>query len=157
MSGVPGGVLKRVLRVPLLVYRAHLGLLLGHRFLFLAHRGRRSGRRYEVVLEVIRHDPRTGESVVMSGFGRDASWFRNIEAGGAIEVRIGRRRFVPEQRILGSDEAAAALADYERRNRIAAPLVRAVLGRLAGIRYDGSPRARAEVVARLPLVAFRPR
>jgi hypothetical protein len=57
--------------------------------------------------------------------------------------------------MVGIDEVGA-LADYERRNRIAAPLVRAVLSRLAGFRHDGSDAARRRLVRTLPLVAFRP-
>jgi deazaflavin-dependent oxidoreductase (nitroreductase family) len=153
----PRGLLRAALRLPVLLFRARLGFLLGHRFLLLVHRGRRSGRRYEVVLEVIRHDRERNESVVLSGFGPRASWYRNLRAGPAVEVRIGRDRYSPVHRILGPREAVDALADYERRNRLIAPLVRAVLGRLAGIGYDASPQAREQLVARLPLVAFRPR
>ena len=46
------------------------------------------------------------------------------------------------------------LADYERRNRTAAPILRAVLSRLAGFHYDGRERARRELVDVLPLIAF---
>ena len=53
-------------------------------------------------------------------------------------------------------EAAMVMAGYEQRNRLAAPLVRMVLSRLAGWRYDGSDAARRRLVRALPLVAFRP-
>jgi hypothetical protein len=58
---------------------------------------------------------------------------------------------------LGTDEAVGVLADYERRNRIAVPLVRAVLSKLAGFRHDGSDAAQRRLVRTLPLVAFRAR
>ena len=93
----------------------------------------------------------------MSGFGRDAQWYRNVRAGGAAEVAIGRRRFAPHVRFPDDEEAAGIVGHYERRNRLAAPLVRFVLSRLAGFRYDGSGDARLALVRRLPLVAFRPR
>jgi hypothetical protein len=104
---------------------------------------------------VVRWDGQRGEAVVMSGWGRKASWFRNVEAGGAVEVQLGRERFAPEVRVLEPEEAAAVLADYERRNRLAGPVVRAVLSRLAGFRYDGSADGRRRVVEQLPLVGFR--
>ena len=37
-----------------------------------------------------------------------------------------------------------------------APIVRRVLSRLLGWRYDGSEDARRRLVCQLPLVAFRP-
>ena len=148
-------LLKAALRGPVLLYKLRLGFLLGHRFLLLTHRGRRSGRLYRTVVEVVRWDAERGEAIVMSGWGRRANWFRNVEAGGAVEVELARERFAPEVRVLEPEEAAAVFADYERRNRLAAPVVRAVVSRLAGFRYDGSEEARRRVVEQLPLVGFR--
>ncbi len=93
----------------------------------------------------------------MSGFGRGSQWYQNVLASDPFEVRIARLRFKPRVRQLESDEAADVLAAYERRNRVAAPLVRAILSKLTGFRYDGSVSARRRAVHVLPLVAFRPR
>jgi hypothetical protein len=46
---------------------------------------------------------------------------------------------------------------YERRNRFIAPVIRLVLSRLLGWRYNGSEGDRRRLVAQLTLVAFRPR
>jgi deazaflavin-dependent oxidoreductase (nitroreductase family) len=151
----PGPVLRRLLALPAGAYRVDAGWLLGHRFLLLTHRGRRTGRVYRTVLEVMRWQPARAEAVVMSGFGPASQWYRNVRAGGALEIRLGRERFHPAVRPLSEDEAVAVLADYERRNRLIAPMVRAVLTRLAGVRYDGSDSSRRRVVQALPLVAFR--
>jgi deazaflavin-dependent oxidoreductase (nitroreductase family) len=148
--------MRQVLRAPNALFRFGLGPLLGHRFLQLTHRGRRTGQLHQVVLEVVQWRPAEREAIVLSGLGRDAQWYRNVQAGGAVEVRIARGRWMPVARVLEPLEAAAALADYERRNRWAAPIVRRVLGRLAGFPYDGSPAARERLVAELPLVGFRP-
>lgn len=156
MPPVPGPLARRLLRAPVWLYEHDAGWLLGERFLLLTHVGRRTGRRYETVLEVVGSDRATGEVVVMAGFGRAANWFRNIQAQPAVEVAVGRRRFRPAHRVLGDDEAAAVLDGYERRNHLIAPVVRRVLSRLVGWHYDGSEAARRRLVAELPLVAFRP-
>jgi hypothetical protein len=106
------------------------------------------------VLEVVAWRPAAREAVVLSGVGQRSQWYRNVLAGQAVEVRVARLRFAPDVRPLGSEEAVGVLADYERRNRLAAPLVRAVLSKLAGFRYDGSEPARRRLVHTLPLVAF---
>lgn len=152
----PNPVLRRVFRAPVYLYRWRCGWLLGRRFLLLVHVGRRSGRRRETVLEVLEYRPHSREAVVMSAFGRDAQWLRNIRAAPGPEVTLGSRHFVAACRFLDADEAAAVLAGYERRNRFAAPIVRRVLSRLLGWRYDGSPDARRRLVRELPLIAFRP-
>lgn len=137
------------------LYAAGLGWLLGHRFLLLEHRGRRSGRPYRTVLEVLSWDPATREAVVMSGFGRKSQWYRNVLAAGGAEVRIAKLRFTAGVRAVDPEEAARIFAGYERRNRLAAPVIRRVLSRLSGVPYDGSPEARLRLVDALPLVAFR--
>lgn len=149
--------MKLIFRAPVALYSARGGWLLGHRFLLLRHRGRRSGRLYRTVLEVVAWRADAREAIVMSGFGVSSQWYKNALAGGATEVQVARLRFIPQVRPLDQEEAAAVLADYERRNRIAAPVVRAVLGRLVGFRYDGSDAARLRAVQALPLIAFRPR
>ncbi len=92
----------------------------------------------------------------MSGFGPKSQWHQNVLAGGATEIRIARQCWRPQVRHLSPEEASSVMADYERRNRLAGPLLRAVLSRLAGFRYDGSAPARLRLVQALPLVAFRP-
>jgi hypothetical protein len=99
----------------------------------------------------------TGEVIVVADFGQAADLYRNVQAQPAVEVAISRRRFVPVHRILDETEGAAVLADYERRNRWAAPVVRRVLSWLVGWDYDGSDDARRRLTSELPLVAFRPR
>jgi deazaflavin-dependent oxidoreductase (nitroreductase family) len=148
--------LVRALRAPAVLYDWHLGWLLGKRFLRLTHRGRRSGRCYRTMLEVIGNDPVSGELFVMVGLGRKAQWYRNVLAGGAVEVAAGSRRFHPMFRELAPPEAAAVVGEYERRNRLVTPIVRAMLSALVGWRYDGSPSARERLVKDRPILAFRP-
>lgn len=149
-------ITRRLLRAPAYLYEWHLGWLLGHRFLRLTHQGRRSGRRYFAVLEVVDYNPAREEHVILVARGRSADWYRNVEAGLAVEVAVARKRFKPECRTLGIDEAIAVLAAYERRNRIAGPLLRFVLGWLVHWSYDGTHRHRRLLAKQLPMVAFRP-
>lgn len=109
------------------------------------------------MLEVVAWDPAAREAVVMSGFGPRAQWYRNVLAGEAVEVQIARERFAPSAHPLDAEEASRVMDAYERRNRVAARVIRVVLSRLAGLRYDGSDAARRRLVEALPLVAFRPR
>jgi deazaflavin-dependent oxidoreductase (nitroreductase family) len=152
----PPPLVRRLLEAPTYLYDAHLGWLLGRRFLRLTHVGRRTGRRYRTMLEVIAENRGSGEVLVMAGLGRSAQWLRNVEAGNAVEVAIDRDRFRPRHRTLPPQEAREALAEYERRNRWLAPVVRKVLSWLVGWRYDGSPAAQLRLVTQLPIVGFRP-
>jgi deazaflavin-dependent oxidoreductase (nitroreductase family) len=147
---------SRVARSPARLYEARLGWLLGHRFLLLVHRGRRTHVAHRTVLEVVAWRPAQREAVVVSGLGPAAQWYRNILAGGAIEILIDRDRFVPSVRRLETEEAVRTIADYERRNRVIGRVVRAGFSALGDFPFDGSEAARRKLVGELPLVAFRP-
>ncbi|SEF20605.1 deazaflavin-dependent oxidoreductase, nitroreductase family [Amycolatopsis pretoriensis] len=149
------GVVRVVFRAPIRLYDKGFGWLLGHRFLCLTHLGRKSGRMYRTVLEVV--GVKGDEYVVVAGLGAGADWFRNIQARPPVEVVVGRRRFPAEHRVLGEDEAVAVIAGYEHRNRFVGPVVRFALGKLLGWRYDGSDFARRRMARQLPLVGLRPR
>jgi len=151
-----GPVARRFLRAPARLYDWHAGWLLGPRFVRLTHAGRRSGRRYRTILEVIGTDREVGELFVLVGMGPSADWFRNIQEHPALELATMRRRFRPAHRVLDEREAVAAVAEYERRNRWALVVIRPVLSWLAGWRYDGGDDARLRLARQLPIVAFRP-
>jgi deazaflavin-dependent oxidoreductase (nitroreductase family) len=152
----PKGALAWLLGLPIYLYRARMGFLFGHRFLLLVTEGRRTGRRREAPLEVARYDRARHEAIVVAAWGQKTQWLHNLEAGLAREVWIGRERFVPTFRILEVDEAISVLEQYEDHNGIPKAVVRAVLSRLLGWRYDGSPAARRRAVEQLPLVGLRP-
>ena len=143
-----------MLGLPRHLYRHGWGWLLGRRFLQLTHTGRRTGRTHTTVLEVVRLDRDSGEVMVVSGLGPSSDWLRNIQANGRAEISIGRESFPASFRMAPIDEAMRIFADYERRNRLAAPLIRFVLSRLLGWRYDGSTQARRRLAEALPVVAF---
>ena len=152
----PGPVLRTVLKTPNLLYRWRVGWLLGHRFARIGHTGRRSGARYETVVEVLSWDRGSGEVIVMSGWGAKADWYRNIRAGTPTTITCGRQSCRVGHRDVAEDEAVEVLRHYEERNRWMRPVVRRVLGRLAGQPYDGSAESRRAVIHTLPLIALLP-
>jgi deazaflavin-dependent oxidoreductase (nitroreductase family) len=150
------GWLKRLLSAPNAFYAWGLGRIFGHRFLELTHTGRKTGKEYRVVVEVVKYDRTTGEAIVVSGFGRHSGWFRNVSAGTPTWVNFGHGRVRADHRVLDTDEAAQTLHDYERRIWIVWPLVRFALGRLAGFTYCDTDADRRRLVQTLPLTAFTP-
>lgn len=144
------------MRVPRALYREHLGWLLGRRFLLLEHVGRTSGSLHHTVLEVINFDRSSRRAAVMSGWGRTSDWYRNVEVAGHARITVGRHTMNVDASVLDDQAAARMVADYERRNRLAGPIVRRVLSQLAGFRYDGTDESRLALVRRLPVVMFTP-
>jgi hypothetical protein len=102
---------------------------------------------------VISYDPSIHESVVLSGWGERADWYRNIRVAPAFEVCIAGRTYVPVQRFLEPDELYARLQTYVKRNWFMRGLVRRTLG----LRLDGSSEDLANLVqCGYRAVAFRP-
>jgi deazaflavin-dependent oxidoreductase (nitroreductase family) len=149
----PKGLQRALFRAPIYLYRVGLGVLLGSRFVYLVHTGRTSGRRREVVLEVVRFDRATPELFVVAGWGRKADWLRNIEAAPAVEVRVGRERWQrPRQRFLDAEEMTGLLHDYRERH----PRAWAALAPRLGLDPNSPDAGVAEAVESFPAVGFRP-
>ncbi len=138
------------------LYRVGLGWVLGHRFLSVGHRGRKSGKLRETVLEVAGYDPATRESVVASAYGTAADWYRNITVEPAQRVRTGRMDYVPEQRFLTAAEAREAAIEFCRRHKLEARLAPRALTAIGAVQ-EGAFTDPVELLASLPMVAFRPK
>jgi deazaflavin-dependent oxidoreductase (nitroreductase family) len=113
------GLLRLLFRMPLLLYRARLGRLLGERFVRLTVVGRRSGRPRDVVVEVVDRDPARSRYVVFSAWGERSQWARNLLAHPEARVEVGARRFAARATRLPPAELADHLEHYARRHPFA--------------------------------------
>jgi deazaflavin-dependent oxidoreductase (nitroreductase family) len=115
----PKGLMRLALRAPILLYRAHLGFLLGKRFVYLEHHGRRSGLIRRVVIEVVDYDPRDRSVVVVAAWGEEADWYENILAEPRVTITLGSKRYPAIARALSKDEAERHLQIYAQRHPVA--------------------------------------
>ena len=147
----PGRLALAVFRVPLPLYRAGWGWLLGRTFLLLVHAGRTTGQPHAMTAMVLRYDAATHEAVICSAWGVDADWLRNIRARPALQVQMGRESFTPTQRFLSEDESFAVTLEFCLRHPARLGVVRRVLG--WDLRTEATIR---EFVHQRPFVGFRP-
>jgi deazaflavin-dependent oxidoreductase (nitroreductase family) len=148
----PGRLALAVFRLPLPLYRAGWGWLLGRTFLLLVHAGRKTGQPHAMTAMVLDYDPATSEVVICSGWGATTDWIRNIRARPALRVQIGRESFTPQHRFLTDDESFAVAVDFRRRHPHRVRFAGRVLG-WGDLRSDAVVR---DFVATRPFVAFRP-
>lgn len=78
----------------------------------VTHRGRKTGRTRQTILEVAHYDPVTRECVVGAAYVSQSDWYQNMLAHPALLVQIGRQPYVPLQRQLAPEEALTLLRDY---------------------------------------------
>lgn len=148
----PGRLALFVFRLPLPLYRAGLGwLFLGRTFLVLTHVGRKSGQPHATAAMVLSEDRTTGEAVICSVWGPRADWIRNLQAGPALRVQIGRDSFVPQHRFLSDAEAFAVGVEFRRRHPWRVRLIRRVLG--VNLHSDAAMR---DYFSTRPFVGLRP-
>jgi deazaflavin-dependent oxidoreductase (nitroreductase family) len=149
----PRGLLRLALRAPIWLYRLRLGRLTGHRLLYLAHRGRRTGARREVVVETVRFDPTVPEAVVIAAWGGNPDWYRNLQAAPALEVRIGGHHWPhPRHRFLTGTETLHALRDYQH----AHPRAWKRLAPLLGFPAEPTDPRWPEIADTIRAIAFTP-
>ena len=108
------------MRAPIWLYRLRLGWLLGSRLLLLEHRGRNSGKRRRLVVEVIDHDRSTGVYWVAVGFGDRSDWYRNVKAEPRVWVTVGRKRFRAIATALSTEASKAVLLRYQKAHPVMA-------------------------------------
>ncbi len=140
-------------RLPILVYRMHLGWLLGHRFVLINHIGRRTGRERQVVVEVVRHDEATGAITVAAGFGPGTDWYRNLRARPEATIQIAMRRSRVLAVPLTAEQGGEAMVEYARRHARAAK----ALSGFMGFSVDGSTDDYRAVGQKVPFVRLEPR
>jgi deazaflavin-dependent oxidoreductase (nitroreductase family) len=148
----PGRLALAVFRLPLPLYRAGWGWLLGRTFLLLVHAGRKTGQPHAMTAMVLDYDPATSEVVICANWGATCDWVRNIRARPALRVQIGRKSFIPQHRFLTDEESFAVAVEFRRRH----PHRVRFAGRVLGWGDMGSDAVVRDFVATRPFVAFRP-
>jgi deazaflavin-dependent oxidoreductase (nitroreductase family) len=149
----PGRLLRLVFKAPVVLYRLHLGWLLGERFILLTHTGCTTGRTRRTVIEVVAYDRSIPEVVVIAAWGDRAQWVRNLNAHPVVSVQLGRVRWShPEHRFLEPAQAAEVIAAYRSRH----PFAARALARLLGWPQDVDDPGYQRFVRTLCAVALRP-
>lgn len=149
----PKGFIRFAVRLPVGLYRARLGWLLGERFLLLEHVGRTSGLKRRTVLEIVDHDPERGTYYVASGWGARSQWFQNLQQHPDVSVTIGLRRHAARAVRLNVEDAANTFYRYATHHpRAFKQLTQFMLGRTLGV-----DRAQCkELAEQVPVVALAP-
>jgi deazaflavin-dependent oxidoreductase (nitroreductase family) len=117
----------------------------------LVHRGRKSGRLYKTPLSILVEDRERGEIIVSPMWSRDSDWYRNVIAGGLVEIHVRGEKRQVEWRELDEAEGRAAGEAFRDAHSIYSRMVLRMLVRLN--KLEGDP---AEAVVRnLPMLGLR--
>lgn len=150
----PAGIGKFFFRVPIKLYDAGLGWMMGKRFLLLNHIGRKSGLPRKAVVEVVDYDAETDTYFIASGYGKKSQWYKNIVAHPEITIQVGRRKLAVTAVFLPPDESGEHMVKYAHRY----PKAAKNLTRLVGYKVDGSDED-YRIIGHdvVPFIALQPR
>jgi deazaflavin-dependent oxidoreductase (nitroreductase family) len=117
----------------------------------VVQRGRKSGRLYKTPVEILVDRPEQGEFVISPMWGRDSDWYRNVVAGGLVEVHVRGEARQVEWRELDEVERRAAIDAYREAHPLYSRMVLLMLVRVNG--FQGAPED--AVVRELPMLGLR--
>ncbi len=148
----PNRLILLALKAPRIMFHFNLGWIFGHRILVVTHMGRKSGLIHQTPLEVVRYDATTKTCIVISAWGEKSDWYRNIRQRPALQIEVGRDRYVPQQRFLTTDETEHELDVYVEHHGLSAKM----LSRVLGLDFAGDPVQRRKFAESARMVAFSP-
>ncbi|MGJ3237496.1 MAG: nitroreductase family deazaflavin-dependent oxidoreductase [Anaerolineae bacterium] len=122
----PRGLLKVLVRLPMLFHQLGLGALLRPmRLMALTTRGRKSGLARHTILEYRQHGSKL---YVISGWGDQPHWVRNIKADPAVTIQFGQKERAGHAHVVtDSAEALRALYMFHRTG----PVYEAILANMS--------------------------
>lgn len=132
----PKGLLKLSFRIPVYFYRIGLGWLIGERFVLINHVGRKSGKHYQSVVEVVEREKESGNIIVVAGYGEQTQWYKNLMQQQNTTIQLGKHTFsvriVPVEPDDGGDIIARYMARYGK--------LTGQLFSMIGYKWDGTEK-----------------
>ena len=147
----PRGFSRLVWRLPIGLYRAHLGWLITSHFLLLEHVGRKSGQARQAVLEVLKRDKANDVYYLAAGFGPSSDWYQNLLKTPRAKIKSGFRKADVLAEVLSIEEAGEIIMDYARRYPTAIRTLAKIIGYEVG-KGEVDYRVFAKMV---PIVALK--
>lgn len=146
----PKGLTRWLFRLPIGLYQAGLGWLLGGRFIKITHIGRKSGKPHQVVVEVMRHDQASDTYYVASGWGEKSDWYLNVMKNPRVNIQVGRRKTQAVAERVPPEVGEKEMLHYS----LLHPGALKSLARFMGYEYGGTQAEARELGRQVPIVAF---
>jgi deazaflavin-dependent oxidoreductase (nitroreductase family) len=117
----------------------------------IVHRGRKSGKVYKTPVEILFEDKQLDEIVISPMWGKNSDWYRNVVAGGLVEVHVRGEERQVEWRELDEGERRSAIKAYRDAHPRYSRIILRSLARANG--FEGDPEE--AVMRELPMLGLR--
>lgn len=150
----PGQLQKFFFKVPVILHKIGLSgweRLIGAQWMLITHIGRKSGKRYDSMVDVMDYDKASDTYYIEAAYGARADWYKNIQANPVFEAKVRRRKFKARAGALTTEGASEMLVQFYR-NKPA--YTRSVMA-MAGMKFRDEGELR-ELGKNLTLLAIKP-
>ncbi|RJP53840.1 MAG: nitroreductase family deazaflavin-dependent oxidoreductase [Anaerolineaceae bacterium] len=150
----PNRLLKFFFKIPVWLHKMGFGgweRLIGAQWMLITTTGRKTGRRREVMVDVMDYNEATDTYYIEAAYGARADWLRNIQSNPIFEAQVGRRNFKARANAISSEGASELLVQFYRRKPA---YTRSVMA-MAGMKFKNEDELRA-IGKGLMLLAVRP-
>ena len=111
----PSLFLQKIFRVPVYLYKWGLGWMFGKRFVSFEHIGRKSGKHYQSVVEVVEIEKETGNVIVVAGYGNQAQWYKNLKQMSTTSIQLGSKKLTAKVEMISPEDGADIMLRYTNR------------------------------------------
>ena len=119
--------------------------------MLIATTGRKTGKRREVMVDVMDYDQAVDTYYVEAAYGVRADWVKNIQSTPVFEAQVGRRKFRARATLLSNEGTADMLVQFYRRKPA---YTRSVMA-MVGMKFKSEDDLRA-LSNKLTLLAIKP-
>lgn len=146
-------LVKMLYKTPVLLYRLGLGKLFGSYLLILSSTGRKTGKTRHTPVEYFIHE---GHYFVISGFGEQTDWYKNIMEHPQVTIQNGYERICATARAPKTDEEWEAVHLYLTRSPVGRILMADFLHTLEAAAEDDLDADIMAHLKSLPVLTFEP-
>ncbi|MBI5945297.1 MAG: nitroreductase family deazaflavin-dependent oxidoreductase [Chloroflexi bacterium] len=150
----PNKFMKFFFKVPVWMYKIGFGgfeKMIGAQWMLITHIGRKSGKRYASMVDVMDYDKVTDTYYIEAAYGARADWYKNIQSSPVFEARVGRRKFKARAGALTTEGAGEMLVQFYRSKPA---YTRSVMA-MAGMKFKDENELR-DLGKNLTLLAVKP-
>ena len=113
----PNRFLKFFFKVPVWLHKMGFGgweRLVGAQWMLITTIGRKTGKRRDVMVDVMDYDKATNTYYIEAAYGAHADWYRNMQSNPIFEAQVGRRKFKARAGVLSTEGAGDMLVQFYR-------------------------------------------
>ncbi len=137
----PGAFLQFLYRLPVYFYKWGLGGLFGKRFVLFQHKGRKSGKQYQTVVEVVEIEKETGNVIVVAGYGERTQWYQNLKQMQTTTIQLGKHLHQVSIELISPLAGADIMARYYQRYG----KITGALFSILGYEWDGTEQGARQI------------